>query len=290
MSHYHNPTLFTQRHNQKQIKLEKEYNASMHQHQQDQKKSLYHNNREKKKSESGNMNMNMKKKMMEDKDHMAINEPEGPEYKYHEMKKMKENYRQQQEMKQQKYNEMKDNQSRYGFQQPPQPNAEQQFKQTIEDEKYNELYTEKPAHKIHFDGNTTTPSQEGEGEERVEKERKNGKDDIGQGEYQSEFRDFYGHNERLEKFMNDRAAFGNKIPDQQARDAHEEQQKQEAKKKENAKKEKEKKKKKPLTPEEVDLNARKYIKQFMLKIHPDFFHQDAAKRNANIHNTFLFFF
>eukprot|EP00026_Physarum_polycephalum_P000746 Phypoly_transcript_00747.p1 GENE.Phypoly_transcript_00747~~Phypoly_transcript_00747.p1 ORF type:complete len:979 (-),score=231.74 Phypoly_transcript_00747:42-2978(-) len=69
------------------------------------------------------------------------------------------------------------------------------------------------------------------------------------------------------------------------------------KKKRMLKKEKEKKKqkmreKREPTPEDVDRNARKYIKQFIFKIHPDFFHQDAAKKSANMHalqvlNSFL---
>lgn len=116
--------------------------------------------------------------------------------------------------------------------------------------------------------------------------------------FDEEFEEYYAHNQNpkngaedpMSNFWKQKIQYGNATPPKQdfsKNTGDTKDDKKDAKTGENAnetkdEKKKKKKKKKELSPEEVDQNARKYIKQFMMKIHPDFFHLNAEKRDKSI--------
>ncbi len=96
-------------------------------------------------------------------------------------------------------------------------------------------------------------------------------------EKDEEEEEYYEHNidGAFAKFFEKRNKYGNFYKKDKQEDKDQQQKKEETKKKPP--------KKKPPTPAEIDQNARKYIKLFMLKIHPDYFHFQKDKQEASIY-------
>ena len=238
---------------------------------------------------------NKTENVINEQDYMTMNEPQGPELKYHQLKKMK--------------NKTQNSSATYGkaqqehINQPLPPNTHQNKHQQMNYNQHNQPQINE--YDPHY-----SPFKHGArmGHEKMDVNEADKDPNIPPPEGpDEELNEFFKHNsERMDKFIKDREKYGNYYGDAKIEDeetAKEEQAKEKEKEGQKEKMKKERKEKQQPTPEDVDRNARKYIKQFIFKIHPDFFHQDSAKKAASIlrftlicfslvlfFNFFLFYF
>jgi hypothetical protein len=201
-----------------------------------------------------------------DSDYMAMNEPRGPELKYHQLKRLRNKARDEAEANAKAQQEQ--------INKPLPPRVQNKYSQPQFNE-YDPQPFVKYQHKIEENITKTDTSTDPQGPDE-------------------ELEELFKHNsERLDQFIRDRGKYGDyygsaKIEDDES--AKKEKDIEAEKQREQEKQKQKMKEKKDPTPEDVDRNARKYIKQFIFKIHPDFFHQDPAKKASSIYEfSFLYF-
>jgi hypothetical protein len=210
-----------------------------------------------------------------EQDYMTMNEPKGPELKYHQLKKLRNKIIADTETNATKSQQEPFNQPR------AHPNKGQKMNNEQDRPDINEFDPTPPSFKYRIHEKITITDDNKDNLNEAEK-------DIPKGPGE-EFEEFFKHNSKgIDQFIKDREKYGNyfgdtKIEDDESVEKEEQEKEKKKEEKEKAEKRNKNKEKQEPTPEDVDRNARKYIKQFIFKIHPDFFHQDAAKKSASIH-------